>query len=320
HWRMNSTLAGLESADVILIAGADPRLDAPLLNSRIRKAVRRNGATVFRIGGGTDPSYPLTDLGDDMGLLSNLAGAALERLTAARRPALLLGSRNASAGALAAAHALAPYLVKEGWNGFNILHDSASRVGAMTVGWNGEGMGALAASPPAVLFLLGVDEIDLSPFSGSLKIYIGSHGDAGAAVADIILPGAAWAEKPGTYMNLEGRVQRSLRAVFPPGDAREDWTIFRALADVLGVTLPYDCIAQLRSRIAREWPELRDEGLTPARWETARLEAAPPTGPARQRNADFYSSNPILRASPTMRACVAEILEGRVPQMQEAAE
>jgi NADH-quinone oxidoreductase subunit G len=165
HWRMNSTLSGLETADVILIAGADPRLDAPLLNSRIRKAVRRGGATVFRIGGGTDPSYPLTDLGDDMGLLAKLPGAVMERLTAAERPALLLGSRNASAEALAAAHALAPHLVKDGWNGFNILHDSASRVGAMTVGWAGEGMEALAASPPAVLFLLGVDEIDLSPFA-----------------------------------------------------------------------------------------------------------------------------------------------------------
>ncbi len=320
HWRMNSTLSGLETADVILIAGADPRLDAPLLNSRIRKAVRRNGATVFRIGGGTDPSYPLTELGDDIGLLAKLPGAAMERLTAAQRPALLLGSRNASAEVLAAAHALAPHLLKDGWNGFNILHDSASRVGAMTVGWEGEGMASLAANPPALLFLLGVDEVDVSPFAQSLKIYIGSHGDAGAAAADIILPGAAWAEKPGTYMNMEGRVQRSLRAIFPPGDAREDWTIFRALADVLGVKLPYDSIDQLRARIAAEWPELGAEGLTPAPWKAAKLKAAAPSGPARQRATDFYSSNPILRASPTMRICVSEILEGRAPGLLEAAE
>jgi len=188
------------------------------------------------------------------------------------------------------------------------------------VGWAGEGMDALAANPPSVLFLLGVDEIDLSPFSGSLKIYVGSHGDAGAAAADIILPGAAWTEKPGTIMNMEGRVQRSLRAVFPPGDAREDWTIFRALADVVGVTLPYDSIDQLRARMATEWPELGNQGLAPASWEPARLEAAAPSGRAVVRGTDFYSSNPILRASPTMRACVAEILEGRAPQLLEAAE
>jgi len=320
HWRFNTTIAGLERADVILLAGCDPRVDAPLVNSRIVKAVRRGGAVVFRIGGGLDPAYPLTELGDDMGLLADLPGAALERLTAAERPALLLGSRNAGAEALAAAHALAPHLVKDGWNGFNILHTSAARVGAMTLGWAGEGLEALAARPPAVLFLLGVDEVPLAPFGGAFKIYIGSHGDRGAAVADVILPGAAWCEKPGTWMNLEGRVQRGLRAVFPPGDAREDWTIFRALADVLGVRLPYDDIGQLRARMGGEWPELARERLTPAPWVAGAFESARPAGLAKRPPTDFYSSNPILRASPTMRACVAEILEGRRPALLEAAE
>jgi NADH-quinone oxidoreductase subunit G len=320
HWRFNTTLAGLESADFILIVGADPRLDAPLVNSRIRKAVRRGGATVYRIGTGTDPSYPLTDLGDDLALLAELPGAVLERLTAAERPALLLGSRNASAEVLASAHSLAPHLVKDGWNGFNILHTAASRVGAMTLGWAGEGLDALAADPPAVLVLLGVDEVALAPFGGATKIYIGSHGDRGAAVADIILPGAAWAEKPGIWVNLEGRVQRSLRATFPPGEAREDWTIFRALADVLGIRPGYDSLDQLRARIAAEWPELGREGLAPAAWAPAKLKAGKPSGPTKPRPTDFYSSNPILRASPTMRACVAEILEGRAPALLEAAE
>ena len=318
HWRFNTTIAALETADVILIVGADPRYDAPLVNSRIRKAVRRRGATVFRIGSGSDPRYEITELGDDLGLLAALPAEVRAKLDAAQRPAILIGSRNASAEVLAAAHALAPLFVKDGWQGFNILHDAASRVGAMTAGWAGEGLEALSAHPPAVLFLLGVDELALAPFGGSTKIYIGHHGDRGAAVADVILPGAAYTEKPATFVNMEGRVQRSLRATFPPGDAREDWSIFRALADVLGHKLGYDSLDQLRARINREWPELGAEGLTVAPWQAATLAAAQPSGPARPRATDYYSSNPILRASPTMRTCVAEILEGREPVLEAA--
>ena len=320
HWRFNTTIAALETADVILIVGADPRYDAALLNTRIRKAVRRRGASVFRIGGGSDPVYPLVELGDDLALLANLPADVKAKLEAAERPAILIGSRNASAEVLAAAHALSGLFVKDGWNGFNILHDAASRAGAMTLGWAGEGMEALAANPPAVLFLAGVDEVALARFAGTTKIYIGSHGDRGAAVADIILPGAAWSEKPGTYMNMEGRVQRALRATFPPGDAREDWTIFRALGDVLGVRLPYDNLDQLRARIATEWPELGAEGLSAAAWQAVAPAAGKPAGATKPRATDFYSSNPILRASPTMRACVAEIIEGREPTYLEAAE
>ena len=318
HWRFNSTIAAIETADVILLVGADPRYDAPLVNSRIRKAVRRRGATVFRIGAGSDPVYPLTELGDDLSLLAKLPADVKTKLEAAERPAILIGSRNASAEVLAAAHALSGLFVKDGWNGFNILHDAASRAGALTVGWAGEGMEALAANPPAVLFLAGVDEVALSRFGGSTKIYIGSHGDRGAAVADIILPGAAYTEKPGTYMNMEGRVQRALRATFPPGDAREDWTIVRALADVLGVKLPYDNLDQLRARIAGEWPELGREGLEAAPWAAATRKAGALSGASKPRATDFYSSNPILRASPTMRDCVAEILEGREPLLEAA--
>lgn len=319
HWRFNSTIAGIGTADFVLIVGADARFDAPLVNSRIRKAVRHDGTTVYRIGPGSDLRYEFTHLGDDLALLAELPAEVLAKLDAAARPALIIGSRNATPEVLAAAHALAPKFVKDGWNGFNILHDAAGRMGAMLTGWAGEGLAGLAANPPSVLFLLGVDEVALAPFGGATKIYIGSHGDRGAAVADIILPGAAYSEKPGTWVNLEGRVQRALRATFPPGDAREEWTIFRALADVLGQDLGYDNLLQLRQRIAAEWPELGREGLSPAEWVPAQLAAAKPAGAALPRPHDFYSSNPILRASPTMRACVAEILEGRAP-MPKAAE
>jgi NADH-quinone oxidoreductase subunit G len=216
---------------------------------------------------------------------------------------------------------MAGIFVKDGWNGFNILHTAASRVGAMTVGWAGEGVPAMAADPPAVLFLLGVDELPLAPFGGSFKVYIGSHGDRGAAVADVILPGAAFSEKPATWVNMEGRVQRSLRAVFPPGDAREDWTIIRALAEMLGVRLPYDSLDQLRARIGTEWPSLVSEGLGAVAWDgDTPSSGEAPTGPARPRPTDYYSSNPILRASPTMQACVREILGQQKPRLLEAAE
>ncbi|MCS6986676.1 MAG: NADH-quinone oxidoreductase subunit NuoG [Sphingomonadaceae bacterium] len=306
-WRLGPTLAGLETADAILLVGANPRVDGPLVNTRIRKAVRYGGADVFRIGAPADLTVPVTELGDDLAALTRLPTAFLE----ARRPALLLGSRNATLPVLAAAGRLP--LPRDDWNGFGVLHTAASRVGAMDVGCHmAGGLAALTRQPPRVLFLLGVDEVDLRPFTGAFLIYVGSHGDRGAAAANVVLPGAAWAEKPGTYVNLEGRVQRSLRAVFPPGDAREDWTILRALADVLGVRLPYDDLGALRARIAAEWPHLGRPGLSTLPWDPAAVPAAPPpSGPTRPGPAHLYALNPILRASPTMQACIASIVEGQ---------
>ena len=322
HWLLNTTLNGLERADAVLLVGTNPRVDAPLVNTRLRKAAKKGGAQIFRIGAPDDLSYPVHELGDDLAGLIKLPRGADAAFANAERPAILIGSRNATAEVLAAAHALVGPLglVKDGWNGFNIVHTAASQVGALEIGFTGEGLAAMAANPPKVLFLLGVDDIDLAPFASSFIVYIGSHGDAGAQAADVILPAAAYTERPGTYVNMEGRVQRSLRATFPPGDAREDWTIVRALADVLGVKLPYDSLAQLRGRIAAEWPRLGSETLVPAIWEAATLEAAAPCGPARKPATNFYQTNPILRASPTMAACVAEISEGRAPALLEAAE
>jgi NADH-quinone oxidoreductase subunit G len=328
HWRLNSTLAGLETADAILLVGVNPRVDAPLLNTRLRKAVRRGGAQLFRIGARDDLTFPVHELGDDLAALADLPHGAADAFRAAKRPAMLIGSRNASAQVLAAAHALNDSLglQKDGWNGFNIVPTAASRVGALEIGFVGEGLAGLSARPPKILFLLGVDEIDFAPFASGFKIYIGSHGDAGAAAADVVLPAAAFAERPGTYVNMEGRVQRSLRATFPPGDAREDWTILRALADVLGVSLPYASLDALRARVAAEWPQLAQEGLQPVAWQPARfdapdsLPAAAPSGQTKPPRTGFYQSNPICRASPTMAACVREIVEGLAPPLLEAAE
>ena len=315
HWRFGTTLAGLETADAILLVGSSIRHDAPLVMTRIRKAVR-NGAELFVIGAETELGAPATFLGDDLAALLDLPSAFL----AAERPAVLVESRNASAPVLAAVAALA--LQRDDWNGFNLLHADASRVGALDLGLVAPGgLAGLIASPPDLLFLLGVDEIDLAPFRTVFKVYLGSHGDRGAAAADVVLPASAPLEKPGTFVNLEGRVQRSLRAVFPPGDAREDWTILRALADRLGIRLPYDDLAALRARIAGAWPHLGTPDFAPVPWVAPDMAGiAPPSGPTVRRSAGYYQSNPILRASPTMAACVREIVEGRRPALLEAAE
>ncbi|WP_448585500.1 NADH-quinone oxidoreductase subunit NuoG [Thermaurantiacus sp.] len=312
HWRFNTTLAGLEQADAILLVGTNPRHDAPLVNTRVRKAARRNDALIFGIGREADLTYPVTWLGDDLAALARLPAEFL----GAERPAVLLSSRNASREVLAAVAHLP--LQREGWNGFNLLHEAASRVGAMDAGFFVDGgLAAIRAAAPEILILLGVDEIDTAHF-GAFRIYIGSHGDRGAATADVILPGAAYTEKPGTWVNMEGRVQRSFRAVFPPGDAREDWTILRALADLLGVRLPYDDLGTLRRRMAGLAPHLGTVGLVPLPWAPVEP-APPPSGPTVGRAAGFYASNPILRASPTMARCIAEIEEGRAPVLEAAA-
>jgi NADH-quinone oxidoreductase subunit G len=310
NWRFNTTLAGLEQADAILLVGTNPRRDAPLVNTRIRKAVRGSDAEVFGIGQPTDLTYPVAWLGDDLSALERLPDAFLN----AERPALLLASRAASADVLAATLRLP--LAREGWQGFNLLHEAASRVGAMDVGFHHpQGVAGVEAD---VLFLLGVDEIGLSSFERAFKVYVGSHGDRGAAAADVILPAAAYTEQSGTWVNMEGRVQRSLRAVFPPGDAREGWAIFRALADVLGIRLPYDSQAALRARIAAEWPHLGAPGLVTMGPPVAPAATSSPSGPPPASATGLYDSNPILRASPTMAACLREIVQG-LPPLEAAA-
>ncbi|MEY2884808.1 MAG: hypothetical protein RL490_2532, partial [Pseudomonadota bacterium] len=254
----NSGLSGIEQADVVLLIGSDPRREAPLLNVRLRKQAARRQSQVFAIGPETDLTYPVTWLGDDAGLLAALPAAAADALAGAERPAIIIGmGALRTPGLFAAARALAAKynVVRDGWNGWNLLHTAAARVGALDLGLAADGVAAIAGDAAAkALFLLGADEVDAG--GSAFTIYIGTHGDRGVRHADVILPAAAYTEKPGTYVNMAGLVQRSLRAVFPPGDAREDWTICRALSAVLGTPLAYDDLPALRARIAAEWPHL----------------------------------------------------------------
>ena len=317
----NSTLAGIETADAILIVGSHVRWEAPLVNVRLRKAVKR-GAKVFVVGPEWDTTYPATFLGSDLGVLQQLSNDIATTFEQSSRPALILGGAGLGKGALAACLALSDKLglVRDGWNGFNVLHMAASRMGGLMLGYaQPGGIADVTKAAPKVVLALGADEVDWSQFAGSLKVYIGHHGDKGAHAADIVLPGASYAEKDGTYVNTEGRVQFAEKAVFAPGDAREDWTILRALADALGVSVGFDSFSELQSAMIAEVPALGEEGLAnygalPKGDAAAKFEGTIDAYPIK----DFYLTNPIARASLVMQECSAELLHG--VQALEAAE
>ena len=315
----NSTFAGIETADAILIVGSHVRWEAALVNVRLRKAAKR-GAKVFVVGPHWETTYPAEFLGDDAGVLHDLPAHVGEAFAKAERPAIVLGGAGLAAGALDAALSLAGEwnLVREGWNGFNVLHMAASRMGGLMLGYAQKGgIADIAKVEPKVVLSLGSDEADWSAFGKSLKVYIGHHGDKGAHAADVILPAASYAEKDGTYVNTEGRVQFAEKAVFAPGDAREDWTILRALADALGVEVGFDSFAELQAAMIAEVPALGEEGL-------ADYGALPKAGKTKAKGRiaypikDFYLTNAIARASAVMQQCSAELLHGE--DMLEAAE
>jgi NADH-quinone oxidoreductase subunit G len=300
----NSTIAGIDEADAILLVGTNPRLEAPVLNARLRKAWLR-GAKIASIGDATDLTYPVENASFDADLLTN-----------AQKPMIILGSgavRGDGAPALlrkVGALAKRAGVVKDGWNGFNVLHNAAARVGGLDLGFlpgaGGKTTAQMLAGGMKTLLLLGVDELDL-PKDGTI-IYIGTHGDRGAHRADIVLPGAAYTEKDATWVNTEGRVQYGRRAVFPKGDAKEDWTILRALSAVVGKTLPYDSLQQLRARMIADHPTFGHVDYAPgaadaAGFDPGVLGADGSVGEVRSAETDFYFSNPIARASKTMAEC-----------------
>ena len=317
----NSTFGGIETADAVLIVGSNIRWEAALVNVRIRKAVKR-GARVFVVGPHWDTTYPAEFLGDDLSVLGELPKHVVEAFKGAERPAIIMGGAALAKGALGAGLAFAESygLVKDGWNGFNVLHLSAARMGGLMLGFAQKGgLKDIVAAKPKVVFSLGADEMDFEPFADALKVYIGHHGDRGAHAADIILPAASFAEKDGTYVNTEGRVQFAEKAVFAPGDAREDWTILRALADALKVEVGFDSFAELQAAMIREVPALGEEGLAaygalPKGGSAAKAEGRIAAYPIK----DFYLTNPIARASAVMQQCSSELLGGG--ELAEAAE
>lgn len=316
----NTGFNGIETADMVLLIGSNIRWEAPLVNTRIRKAIK-NGAKVFAIGPEIDLTYKVEWLGEDAKILKRLPKNLSDALKDAKRPAVIVGG-----GALAvdgvhgAALKLAEKfdMVRDDWNGFNVLHFSAARMGGLMLGYaQPGGMADIVAANPKLAFFLGADEVDFSQFNDCFNVFIGHHGDKGAHAADVILPAAAYPEKNGTYVNLEGRVQFSDKAVFAPGDAREDWSILRALSDVLGHSLPFDSFAECRAAMVAAVPELGTEGVIEFAWAPLKL-SDKPEGALSYPIKDFYLTNAIARASQTMQRCSAELLHA--DDILEAAE
>jgi NADH-quinone oxidoreductase subunit G len=323
-WLFNSTIAGIENADVVLFVGANPRTEAPVLNARFRKQWIAGKTRFGVIGEKTDLTFDYDYLGAGAKTLSGLAkskGDFIAALKAAERPAIIVGqgalARADGAAILKAAAGLAKTVnvIREGWNGWNVLHTAAARVAGLDMGFV-PAQGGLATAdmlkPGAldVLFLLGADECEASA-SDAFKIYLGTHGDNGAHKADVILPGAAYTEKSGLYVNLEGRVQMGRRAVFPKGEAKEDWSILRALSEVLGHKLPYDSLDQLRAKLFADHPTFGQIDYAPGSVATSfdvgalgadgEVSDAPFESPIKA----FHLTNPVARASVTMAECAA---------------
>jgi NADH-quinone oxidoreductase subunit G len=316
----NPTIAGIDQADALLIIGSNPRKEAAVLNARIRKRWRSGQLKVGVIGARADLTYDYDYIGAGTDSLSDLAagkGSFADVLKNAQHPIVLVGSgaiaRHDGAAVLALAAKLASDLgaIKDGWNGFAVLQDTASRVGALDIGFSPSAGGLSAAQMTTfgtldVLFLLGADEIKVP--DGTFVVYIGTHGDKGAHRADVILPGAAYTEKSAIYVNTEGRVQIGGRAAFPPGEAREDWAIIRALSDVLGKKLPYDSLAALRQAVFKAVPHLirldQIEAGNAADIKTlAGKGGSLEKTPFKSSVEDFYLTNPIARASAVMAEC-----------------
>lgn len=334
NYLLNSRIAGIEESDLLLLVGTNPRYEAPLFNARIRKSWLHNELQVAMVGHNVDLSYSYDHLGEETSVLKDLASGVhpfCQVLASAKRPVVVVGSsalqREDGAAILSAVSTIAQNArassgVEDGWKVLNVLHRVASQVAALDLGYK-PGVDSIRKNPPQVLFLLGADggcvsRADLAP--GCLIVYQGHHGDVGAPMADIILPGAAYTEKNATYVNTEGRSQHTKIAVTPPGLAREDWRIIRAVSELAGAALPYDSLEEVRERLAEVSPNLvRYDDVEEANYFKQANELAQsvnqelistPLVPPQVSVKDFYMTDSISRASQTMAKCVKAVTEG----------
>jgi len=323
---MNTGIAALENADAILLVGTNPRWEAPLVNTRLRKAWLHGGARVGVVGPQTDLSYATEYLGAGPETLSAIADGSHEFasvLKDAERPVVIVGmgalARDDGDAVLGTVRKLVESynVVRDDWNGFNVLHTAAARVGGLDLGFvPGEGgrstnaiLDGAAAGEVDVVYLLGADEIDTAKLEKAFVVYQGHHGDAGAHCADVILPGLAYTEKNGTYVNTEGRVQLARQAVQPPGDAREDWSIIRALSDVLDAGLDYVTLGDVRTAMSAANPVFDQVDVASiAEWGAFGSDGAMNAAPFESPVTNYYMTDPISRASETMAECTREFV------------
>ena len=337
-WLFNTTIAGLEEADVVLLVGSNPRWEAPLINARIRKRFLTGELQVFGVGTPHDLSYETTWVGAGPQTLTDILDgrtAAADALRNAKKPVIIVGqgalAREDGAAVLNKAGQIAEKFnaIQDGFNGFNVLHTAAARVAGLDMGFlpgeGGKGMGEIIAGAQTgeieMVYLLGADEFDTETLRNTFVVYQGHHGDAGASVADVILPGSAYTEKNGIFVNTEGRVQASRLATFAPGDAREDWTILRALSGTMGKALPFDDLGELRQAMVAAVPHLGGiDQIEAAEWALPGVAGDMQDAAFEPIIDNYYMTCPISRTSKTMADCTEVYMAGSLDQAREAAE
>ena len=322
----NSGIAGIDETDSLLLIGTNPRVEASVLNARIRRNWFSRRLPIALIGEPADLTYDYEHLGNNLDSLRALSEGRhpfAEVLSASEKPMLIIGmgalTRADGEAILAMAKQVSDVhdMVIDDWNGFNVLHTAAARVGGLDIEFvpakGGSDINDIQTKARAgeigLVYLLGADEVNMDAFGDAFIVYQGHHGDAGAHRADVILPGAAYTEKPATYVNTEGRVQIAARATFPPGEAREDWAVIRSLSGALDHPLPFDTLDELRENLRKSYPSmLALNTLTGAKWHdfkpnVGKVDPAPLTNIV----SNFYMTNSITRASETMAQCTEEL-------------
>ena len=331
----NSTIAAIDEADAILLVGVNPRHEATLVNARIRKNWLEKRIPISLIGEEVDLTYPYEHMGTGPKDLEKLAKQYAGKVKA-KKPMMIVGSgvfcRDDGLAVQALLHKAAEDLgvITKDWNGFNVLHNAASRVGGLDIGFvpqkGGKSFTDIMAGTKdgsvKAVYLLGTDEFNARVNIGwqTFVIYQGHHGDHGAERADVILPSAAYTEKDGIYVNTEGRPQLAKRAVSPPGEAKEDWAILRALSEHIGKDkLPYNSASEIRARIKKEWPVFKAiNEVTPAKWSKFTHKGKVLKDGFNLPSQNYYYKNAICRASDTMRECVNAFNKNE--EFREAAE
>ena len=324
----NSNIVGVEDADLVLLVGTDPRIEAPVLNARLRRANVAGGTHVASIGPHGDLTYPLESVGLSAKTIEEVVSGKhpfSAKLKAAERPLIIVGAsllrRPDREGLLKGIHALADAagVVTADWNGFNVLHDAGGTVAALDLGFVPSTSAAANPVEPSLVYSMGAEDFEAP--EGAFIVYQGHHGDAGATKADVVLPGAAYTEKPGTYVNTEGRAQRAMPAIAPHGQAQEDWKIIRALSEMCGSALPYDTTQEVRARLAEVAPHFaRVDDVEPALWLNGATYAHVPAKAAKADDAtplgssvsNFYMTDAISRASATMAKATKAKAAGRL--------
>ncbi|NUX01356.1 NADH-quinone oxidoreductase subunit G [Wolbachia endosymbiont of Madathamugadia hiepei] len=318
----NTTAQGIENADLCLLINTNPKVEAPVINARIRKRYLQGNFPIASIGPDIEYLYHVEKLGDNPSILNEIAKGNhkfCKLLSAAKNPMIIIGqdalTRDDSESILALAGTIAENfnMVRDDWNGFNVLHKAAARVGGLDIGFvpkkGGKDTNQILKQAESgdmeAVYLLGADEIDTSKLEDTFVIYQGHHGDRGAHIADVILPGATYIEKYATYVNTEGRVQRTNLAVFPPGEAKEDWLITKNLSQYLGLSFPYDSLFDVKKKLDTIGPQFRNaDQVVKNKWVPITCnEIKLSSAPFALKECNFYMTDSISRASKIMADC-----------------